>query len=216
MLKNARAFGARRTEMTTSEEALNRFYALCCTVLSPLERSASKVQAYIRAFAALLAEGLTIKGGIIRDLLGGYDEDIRDIDIPVDAAQDDETFSSHRNKICDALEELGLSLVSTRWQGLKCCELFFTWKGDLGELPKEALTQMHPDLICVQLSMKNGFANKKPDFSVCQFAVRCTSGYVIILIATTVGCSHSKLVTRLGRLPVPVQIRQFHQAPGSE
>jgi hypothetical protein len=172
MLRKARCFENRRQDVNTAQEALERFKSICAQELVPLEPTATREQAYIQAFAALLDARQTVKGGIIRDILGMYEEDIQDIDILIPENTIDTMFEARQAVITAAMAKVNLRLVNVRWQGLKCLEMFYTWRANEDEEENLELVQTSPDLVCVQLSKSGDFANKKPDFSVCQFTVR--------------------------------------------
>ena len=72
------------------------------------------------------------------------------------------------------MQQAGFRYVTARWRGLgKCQELYFSWKPN----PPKAMQANadHDDIIMVQLSATGAFANKDPDFSGCQLAVRLTA-----------------------------------------
>ena len=140
--------------------------------MSPLSTTATHEEAVRAAFPTLLRLDQTVKGGCPRDLYGGWDEDVQDVDILVPKDDDDPYFAKRQLKVCEALAPMGLRFRGIMAKGENCLDLFFSWRQDLLDSVEPCDMEGSRDYLHVQLAREGGFANNQADFSACQLAVR--------------------------------------------
>jgi hypothetical protein len=173
MLRTARCAQARRLEVNTVDAALDRLGSILTKIPEPCTPTNTRTQVIHNTLAVLAQAGEEVCGGVLRDLLGCFDEDVQDIDIKVPELEE-ENFVSRRAKIIELLLDMGVRLVGQEWKGAdKCLELYFTWR-TVDTVPVSLkindLDVEDKNLLCIQLSRKNAFSNKSADFDVCQFS----------------------------------------------